>query len=653
MQEVWRSGIKWDEYVGQRIEQSWRKWIELLDVVRRIEIPRCYFANATTERYQTLQAHLFVDASEAAYAAVVYFRIIDMEGNPQCSLVTAKTKVAPLKYVSIPRLELMAAVLGARLLTFVVENHTIPIQQRFCWSDSNTVLAWLRSEHRRYKQFVACRVGEVLTLTKENEWRWVPSRLNIADEATKWGKGPSFDAGSRWVQGPEFLSRAEELWPKAVASTVSTEEELRPCHLFHEVITPMVDFKRFSNWNRLLRTVAFVFHLFTVHKANKASTIMGKEPTYEDLRAAEIQILKMVQWAVYPDEMSIITRNLNRAEDQRSALDKSSSIYKLTPMIDETGVLRIDSRTGSAHVDAFDLKYPVILPRKHHVTYLIVDYYHKKFLHGNSETIVNELRQKYYIPRIRVIVRTVTRLCQWCKVYKSQPVVPRMGPLPEARLSPGVRPFSYIGIDYFGPILVKKSLMICLLSPVSLASADSYAEEERRWRYTPIMGEILSEQIVFYKSKSNASINSSGVKQPSVDLGFPDQVLRNSWAQIQEKLDHFWKRWIREYLPTLTRRTKWFSEAKPVNSGDIVVIIEDKKRNGWTRGRVLDVTKGRDGRIRQAVVQTSRGLFRRPVSKLAVLDVANGCNAEVITHPYGEGNVGDVTPHLATMPTDV
>ncbi|XP_062539143.1 uncharacterized protein LOC134207436 [Armigeres subalbatus] len=257
MQEVWRSGIKWDEYVGQRIEQSWRKWIELLDVVRRIEIPRCYFANATTERYQTLQAHLFVDASEAAYAAVVYFRIIDMEGNPQCSLVTAKTKVAPLKYVSIPRLELMAAVLGARLLTFVVENHTIPIQQRFCWSDSNTVLAWLRSEHRRYKQFVACRVGEVLTLTKENEWRWVPSRLNIADEATKWGKGPCFDAGSRWVQGPEFLSRAEELWPKAVASTVSTEEELRLCHLFHKAIKPLLDFKRFSNWNRLLRKALY------------------------------------------------------------------------------------------------------------------------------------------------------------------------------------------------------------------------------------------------------------------------------------------------------------------------------------------------------------------------------------------------------------
>lgn len=152
MQDVWRSGINWDERVGDDIEQRWRKWIELFDQVAKIQIPRCYFKAASSERYGTLQAHLFVDASEAAYSAVVYFRIVDAEGHPQCSIVTAKTKVAPIKYASIPRLELMAAVLGARLLTFVEENHTVPMHQRFCWSDSKTVLAWLRSDHRRYSQ---------------------------------------------------------------------------------------------------------------------------------------------------------------------------------------------------------------------------------------------------------------------------------------------------------------------------------------------------------------------------------------------------------------------------------------------------------------------------------------------------------------------
>ncbi|XP_062534004.1 uncharacterized protein LOC134203041 [Armigeres subalbatus] len=450
-----------------------------------MQIPRCYFKAASAELDGTLQAHLFVDASEAAYSAVVYFRIVDAEGNPQCFLVTDKTKVAPIKYASIPRLELMAAVLGARLLSFVGENHTVPIHQRYCWSDSKTVLAWLCSDHRRYSQFVACRVGEVLSLSKENEWRWVPSRHNIADEATKWGKGPCFDEESRWIQGPEFLGLPEEHWPKPKTPINLTDEELRPCQMYHEISSPLINFERFSNWNRLLRAVAYVYHFFTIHNARKTNSSVEKGPTHDELKAAETLIWRMVQWTVYPDEVSIMENNKHLPEDQRRTLDKTSSLYKLTPMLDEFRVLRIDSRTGAARVDQYDLKYPVILPWKHHVTNLIVNFYHRKYLHGNTETIVNELRQRYYIPRIRVVVKTVSRNCQWCKVYKAQPTVPKMGPLPEARLSPGVRPFSYIGVDYFGPLLVKP------------ASADSFVAEEHHWKYTPTMDVISSGQMEF------------------------------------------------------------------------------------------------------------------------------------------------------------
>ncbi|XP_062714710.1 uncharacterized protein LOC134291225 [Aedes albopictus] len=764
MQEVWRSGTKWDECVDDRIEQHWRKWIELFERIGEIQIPRCYFQAASAERYTTLQAHLFVDASEAAYSAVVYFRIVDAEGNPQCALMTAKTKVAPLKYVSIPRLELMAAVLGSRLLSFVGENHSVPIQQRFCWTDSNTVLAWLRSEHRRYKQFVACRVGEILSETKVNEWRWVPSKLNIADEATKWGRGPCFDEESRWVQGPEFLSLPEEQWPQTTAQDISTDEELRPSHLYHEAVSPLINFERFSNWSRLLRAMAFVFHVFAVYKARKTNTEVGQQPTHEDIKAAEIQILKIVQWSTYSDEMVIVTSNQHLPLEQQRSLDKTSSLYRLSPIVDENGVLRIDSRTGAARVNAFDLKYPIILPRKHHVTYLLIEYYHRKYLQCNAETIVNELRQKYYIPRIRVIVRTVTRLCQWCKIYKVQPIVPKMGPLPEARLSPGVRPFSYIGIDYFGPLLVKvgrshAKRWICLITcltiravhvevaydlstqsciacirrfvcrrgaPLEIYSdngrnfvgadgvlrdqvkrieeetAATFTNAQTKWYFippsAPHMGgswerlvrsikaaminipqerKLDDEALWTYAVEAESIVNSrpltylpldapeqealtpnhfllgssSGVKQPPTNLGSP-QLIRNTWDILQANLDHFWKRWVREYLPTLTKRTKWFEDTRSVKSGDLVVIIEDKKRNGWIRGRILEAVKGRDGRIRQVSVQTSNGVLRRPVSKLAVLDVAGSSKAEPGTRPYGEGDVSDAAQLLATLPTD-
>lgn len=215
MQDVWRTGIKWDEHVADKVYDQWQRWIAVFERLKTIQVPRCYFKEANNEVYRSTQIHVFVDASETAYAAAVYFRTLQQDGAPQCSLVTAKAKVAPLKYHSIPRLELMAAVLGTRLLSFVQQGHSqLTAPTCFLWSDSKTVLAWIRSDHRRYQQFVACRVGEILTSSNESQWRWVPSKYNVADEATKWGKGPCFEHCSRWFVAPSFLYYPESDWPQ-------------------------------------------------------------------------------------------------------------------------------------------------------------------------------------------------------------------------------------------------------------------------------------------------------------------------------------------------------------------------------------------------------------------------------------------------------
>ena len=118
--------------------------------------------------------------------------------------------------------------------------------------------------------------------------------------------------------------------------------------------------------------------------------------------------------------------------------------------------------------------------------------------------------------------------------------------------------------------------------------------------------------------------NSSGVRQPAIEATDLADTLRSSWNQIQYHLDVFWKRWIREYLPTLTRRPKWCGETKPIAEGELVLVVGEGTRNEWTRGRIVKVIKGVDGRIRQAIVQTARGLTRRPVARLAVLEVDAG-----------------------------
>ena len=122
--------------------------------------------------------------------------------------------------------------------------------------------------------------------------------------------------------------------------------------------------------------------------------------------------------------------------------------------------------------------------------------------------------------------------------------------------------------------------------------------------------------------------SSSGVKQPSREPTEQIGALKNTWNQIETQLDAFWRRWVREFLLTLTRRTKWFADVKPVSQGDLVIIVNDSKRNGWVRGRVLKVITGVDGRVRRAIVQSSKGLSSQSVGRLAVLDVKQEGNTD-------------------------
>lgn len=165
IQDTWRSQVTWDEEVNDATQTRWRKWIKLLEEVNKIRLPRAYFPGLSAVDIGMVDLHIFTDASEEAYAATAYFRTV-VNGKVYCALVMAKAKVAPLKAVSVPRLELMGAISGARLAKAVCEYHTIPIRRRVLWTDSLATLAWIQSQHRRYRQFVAFRVGEILAKTE-------------------------------------------------------------------------------------------------------------------------------------------------------------------------------------------------------------------------------------------------------------------------------------------------------------------------------------------------------------------------------------------------------------------------------------------------------------------------------------------------------
>lgn len=558
---------------------------------------------------------------------------------------------------------------------------------------------------------------------------------------------------------PEFLYLPETEWPKRSSSvSVDTCEELRPCLVHQSMrIQDIFHYERFSKWERLLRMVCWI-HRFV---ANSRCRKYGKKREsgclkQEELQEAENRIWRFVQEEVYPDEVAVLRY---KPADSSKYIDNYSRLYKLSPYMDEHDVMRVDSRIGAALYVTQDFKYPIILPREHYVTVLVVDWYHRQHNHANHETVCNEIRQRFHISKLRAMIRVVAKRCQTCKINKAMPQIPRQAPLPEARLAAMVRPFSYVGLDYFGPIQVKVgrssakrwvALFTCLtvraihLEVVHTLSTQSCKMAIRRFlgrRGAPLeiysdngtnfqgaskelreqisaIGENLEATFTNYKTKwifnppsaphfggswerlvrsvkvAMASIgstrtpddetlltivaeaeslinsrpltyipldhaaqealtpnhfillSSSGVRQPPRIIGDSEKVARTNYSLARQMLDQFWRRWVREYLPTLTKRTRWFREAEPAKVGDLVIIVEDGIRNSWTRGRIVSVVSGADGRIRQAYVQTTDGkVHRRPISKLAVLQVEPGGNADGELKPevvrYGPGDVAD------------
>ncbi|XP_065081599.1 uncharacterized protein LOC135704101 [Ochlerotatus camptorhynchus] len=469
-----------------------------------------------------------------------------------------------------------------------------------------------------------------------------------------------------------------------------------------------------------------------IFNATKKGERRSGRLTQPELDDAENEVLKQVQREAFADEVTTLKNNQVLPEDKKESIDRSSIVYQLMPMMDERGLMRQNSRIAAAKDIHHSVRFPVILPRKHRCTELLVARYHRLYRHANSETVVNEVRQLFIIPKLRSVVKQIGRSCQFCKIRKALPTIPPMAPLPPARLAVHDRPFSYVGVDYFGPLLVKQgrsnvkrwiALFTCLTvravhlevayslsaasciccirrfvcrrgSPVEFFSdnATNFHGAERQLREqinegrsahgrcmgaTRPFSELNDEELQTLIVEAEGIVNtrpltyipldsaesdaltpnhfllgsSNGVKQPSVGIEVQQRASRDSWDRIQRQLNRFWQRWLKEYLPVIRKQTKWFDEARRVEVGDLVLIADEGKRNGWVRGIVIESIRAPDSHVRQAMINTTRGVLRRPVLKLAVLDVRNSSAVMESSGPHPEENVA--TGALAQPPGEL
>ncbi|GFX64930.1 integrase catalytic domain-containing protein [Trichonephila clavipes] len=239
--------IQWDDPLPTHIEKEWKKWCEELPHLRNLKIPRLALDSTLLE--DNVELHSFCDASKKAYGAAIYLRTKSRNGI-SVKLVTSKSRVAPLNCVTLPRLELLGALVAARLASKVKKIVNL---KRSClqyhWTDSKIVLFWIKGNKTRWKQFVANRVNEITSLTDPHSWYHCAGKENPADFLSRGLSTDCLVSNSRWWTGTEFLSDSE--FPKNFQQVVPQLDYLTE----HEKETVVQERKKLPEADRSEETV--------------------------------------------------------------------------------------------------------------------------------------------------------------------------------------------------------------------------------------------------------------------------------------------------------------------------------------------------------------------------------------------------------------
>ena len=441
LQKLWEAKVSWDESVPQALHTEWLKFKCSLADVENIKIPR----KVLGEGQETIQIHGFADASERAYGCCIYLK----HGTNRVTvrLLCAKSKVAPIKSTTIPRLELCAALMLARMVKKVMNSLTINIADIFMWTDSSIVIAWLNSSSRMLKTFVANRVAEIQTITSTDHWRHVSSKENPADLLTRGLSGGELRTSRLWWSGPSWLEQNEDNWP--VQQNLKPVEEI-PELKSKELVTlvthtslPMFD--NISSLKTLRRVMAYVLRFVHNLRRNAEQREKGNLNS-EELHNAMIKLIELSQAESFENDLAVL----------QGKKGTRSNIQNLNPFLDDNKILRVGGRLDNSKY-SYDKKHPVLLHSKHQLTKLIMEEEHQRLLHAGPQLLLASTRERYWPIGGRNLAKQIVRKCIKCFRVTPRAINPLMGQLPEVRTMQSF-PFEVVGIDYGGPFTIKNRM---------------------------------------------------------------------------------------------------------------------------------------------------------------------------------------------------
>ena len=212
LQDLCRKSLGWDDLVSNEDLACWQNWLNDLSKLESLRVERSLKPTSFGE-ITSSQIHHFSDACQFAYGAVSYLRVTNGQGDIYCSFLIGKSRLSPLKQLTIPRLEVSAAVVAARLDRMLKQEIDMQVGQSVFWSDSSCVLGYIGNDSRRYHTFVANRVAAIQEASSPSQWRHVSSDQNPADDASRGLSADAFTNKSRWLSGPDFLWQPVHTWP--------------------------------------------------------------------------------------------------------------------------------------------------------------------------------------------------------------------------------------------------------------------------------------------------------------------------------------------------------------------------------------------------------------------------------------------------------